>query len=236
MTLSEESLKHIMHNSHSVAFKVITGLTFASALAAPMPAEAKDNTQTPQNKVVSIDQQQDMGLERPHQILTTGANFSNKAKHLYDWQDFLQKYHMDSDDFSAGAKVNVEKAALLQSVIEYEATRANAVEETLFYNDLIGKLSPSVDVDARVQDARDNQKNFNFSDIYQKNLDNLNNDKYARKQAEDYCKKFINSNTKNLEITNAIDCKVMDNVEHTPAKTLSAAFFMNYLHNAKTLG
>ena len=236
MTLSEDSLKQLMHQSHNVAFKVITGLTIASALAAPTPTMAKENAQTPQDNIVSIDQHQDMGLERPHQILTTGANFSNKAKHLYDWRDFEQKYHLDAEDFAPGAKVSPEKAALLQSIIEYEATRANAVDETLFYNDLVGKLSPSVDIDARVQEAKDNHKNFNFSDIYQKNSDNLKNDKYARKQAEDFCKKFINSNTKNLEITNAVDCKVMDNIEHTPSRTLSSVFFMNYLHSAKTLG
>lgn len=236
MTLSEDSLKQLMHHSHNVAFKVITGLTIASALAEPTPTMAKENAQTPQDNIISIDQHQDMGLERPHQILTTGANFSNKAKHLYDWRDFVQKYHLDAADFAPGAEVSTEKAALLQSIIEYEATRANAVDETLFYNDLVGKLSPSVDIDARVQEAKDNHKNFNFSDICQKNSDNLKNDKYARKQAEDFCKKFINSNTKNLEITNAVDCKVMDNIEHAPSRTLSSVFFMNYLHGAKTLG
>lgn len=236
MTLSEDSLKQLMHQSHNVAFKVITGLTIASALAEPTPTTAQESVPIPQDNIVSIDQNQDMGLDRPHQILTTGANFLNKAKHLYDWRDFVQKYHLNAEDFLSGAKVSTEKAALLQSVIEYEATRANAVDETLFYNDLVGKLSPSVNIDARVHDTKDNHKNFNFSDIYQKNSDILKNDKYASKQAEDFCKKFINSNTKNLEITNAVDCKVMDNIENTSAKTLSSVFFMNYLRSAKTLG
>ena len=236
MTLSEDSLKQLMHKSHNAAFKVITGLTFASALATPAPAMAKKNTTAPQDIIADIDQHQDMGLDRPYQILTTGANFSNKAKHLYNWRDFEQKYHLNAEDFSPVSNVSTEKAALLQSIIEYEATRVNAVDETLFYNDLVGKLSPSVDIEARVQDAKDNQKNFKFSDIYQKNLDNLKNDKYIRKQAEDFCRKFINSNTKNLEITNAVDYKVMDNIKHNPIKTLSSVFFMNYLNSAKNLG
>ena len=236
MALSEEQLKRIIHTSHSAAFKVITGLAVASAISTPTPVSAQQNTPMPQHNVTSIDCAKDMGLERPHQVLTTGASFTNKAKRLYDWQHFMQKYHLNADDYSAGAKITTEKAAMLQSVIEYEATRANAVEETLFYNDLIGKLSPSIDVEGRVQDAKDNQKNFSFDDIYQKNLDNLKNDKYARKQAEDFCKRFINSGTKNLDITTAVDTKVMDNVEHTPAKTLSSVFFMSYLKNARMMG
>ena len=161
MSLSEEQLKQIIHTSHNTAFRVITGLTVAAAVMSPMKLTAKER-QTPQDNIVVLDNTQDCGLERPHQILTTGANFSNKAKRLYDWTQVMQKYHLNPENYAPGAEITTEKAAMLQAVIEYEATRRQAVEETLFYNDLIGKLSPSVDIDARIQEAADNQKNYNL--------------------------------------------------------------------------
>ena len=235
MALSEEQLKQIIRTSHNAAFKVITGLTLASAVMAPANLAAKEQ-QAPQNNVVVIDNAQDVGLDRPHQILTTGANFSNKAKRLYDWGQVAQKYGLNPEDYVSGSKITVEKAAMLLSVIEYEASRSRAVEETLFYNDLIGSLSPSIDIDARIQDAKDNQKNYDFAAIYKNNLENLKNDKYACKQAEDFCKRFSNSTTKNLDMTTAIDSKVMEHIDKTSSKTLSSAFFMNYMRNVRSMG
>ncbi len=145
---------------------------------------------------------------------------SGKTKRVYDWQDVVSKYKLDAKSFENGAKPTKENAAMLAAIIEYEATRPNAVVETYFYRDLSGQQNVSDnELDTLEQNAKDNADKVSFNDIYQQKLQNMEN-KQERKMMMNLLEDFMKG-VKNLDFTNKVDKKVVENNSQTEGKTIS---------------
>ena len=212
------NLKNKIENlkNNLVKTGIATGIA-ASALAPTLKAQAQEHhsPQIAQNTQKTTDN----GLTRN---VTARDAVSKKAHRLYDWNDVVKKYNLNPQDYAPGAKVTKEKAAMLSAIVEYEASRPEAVSETNFYRDLTGEHPMSENEMATFeQNAKDNADNVKFEDIYQKKLADMEN-KQDRKEAMNNLENFVNSSTKNIDFTQKIDKKVVENQNgNNNAKTLS---------------
>lgn len=167
---------------------------------------------------LQLDSAVDKGLER-NGLCNALTRNGKKGKHLYKWEDVAAKYKLSDDFFE---KYTKEKGAMLQAIIKYEATRENAVKNTLFFKELAGELPKGVNIDETVKNAKENQKNTNFAVIYENSVQELKDDKVKNKASKELFKIIGNSSrNKGLEITDAIDKMVMDALPQDQAKTLS---------------
>lgn len=206
-----ENLKKELGYGAAVTMAVVGGL------AGTLKAQAAERNfqQTINVKENTIDN----GLERNCSIKDVTHN--NKTKRLYDWQEVADKYRLDAKSFENGAKPTKENAAMLAAIIEYEATRPNAVAETYFFRDLSGQQNVSDnELVTLEQNAKDNADKVNFNDIYQQKLQKLEN-KQERKSMMNQLENFMKSSMKNLDFTNKVDKKVVENNSQTENKTLS---------------
>lgn len=190
----------------------------ATTLAPTLKAQAQEHHS--QQITQNVQKTTDNGLTRN---VTARDAVSKKAHRLYDWNDVVKKYNLNPQDYAPGAKVTKEKAAMLSAIVEYEASRPEAVAETNFYRDLTGEHPMSENEMATFeQNAKDNADNVKFEDIYQQKLAEMENNKQARKTATNNLENFINSSAKNVDFTQKVDKKVVENQNgNNNAKTLS---------------
>ena len=158
-----------------------------------------------------IDSENDDGLERNINVNTLSSNAKRITRHIYDWQDVARKYNLKENFFKD--KYTKEKGAILQAIVEYEATRSKAVEETLFYKDLSDELSKNVKIDNVVEEIKKDQRNKNFLQIYEETVKRIKSEKSENKAAEKLFNIMKDSERKGLEITDAIDKRIMDNIQ-----------------------
>ena len=187
-------------------------------LAGTLKAQAAEKNF--QQQAVSVDENTvDNGLERNTAIKDVAHN--NKTKRLYDWQEVVAKYKLDAQSFENGAKPPKENAALLAAIVEYEATRPNAVIETYFYRDLSSQQNVSDnELDTLEQNAKDNADKVSFNDVYQQKIQNMEN-KQERKMMMNQLEDFMKSRVKNFDFTNKVDKKVVENNSKSAGKTIS---------------
>lgn len=213
MSSAKEKIKNLKDElgyGAAVTMAVVGGLT--GTLKAQAAERTSPQTVNVQEKSV------DNGLDR-NAAVRDGR--SGKTKRVYDWQDVVSKYKLDAKSFENGAKPTKENAAMLSAIIEYEATRPNAVAETYFFRDLSGQQNVSENELATLeQNAKDNAGNVDFENIYQQKLQNMEN-KQERKLMMNQLKDFTNSNMKNFDFTIEVDKKVVENNSQTEGKTLS---------------
>lgn len=130
MSSAKEKIKNLKDElgyGAAVTMAVVGGLT--GTLKVQAAERTSPQTVNVQEKSV------DNGLDR-NAAVRDGR--SGKTKRVYDWQDVVSKYKLDAKSFENGAKPTKENAAMLSAIIEYEATRPNAVAETYFFRDLSG--------------------------------------------------------------------------------------------------
>lgn len=205
---------------------IATGIA-ASALAPTLKAQAQEHNS--QQITQNAQKTTDNGL--PRNIAARDVA-SMKTHRLYDWNDVVKKYGLNAQDYAPNAKVTKEKAAMLSAIVEYEASRPEAVMETNFYRDLSGEHPMSENEMATYeQNAKDNADNVKFEDIYQKKLAEMEN-KQDRKAAMNNLESFINSSTKHIDFTKKVDNKVVENQNgNNKAKTLSFVQAYKMSHN-----
>ncbi len=203
-----KNLKDKLGYGAAVTIAVVGGSSGINAHAAERTSPQMVNVQ---------EKSVDNGLDRNAAVRDVR---SGKTKRLYDWQEVVAKYKLDAQSFENGAKPTKENAALLAAIVEYEATRPNAVIETYFYRDLSGQQNVSDnELDTLEQNAKDNADKVSFNDVYQQKIQNMEN-KQERKMMMNQLEDFMKS-MKNLDFTNKVDKKVVENNSKSAGKTIS---------------
>ena len=203
-----ENIKKKMRNNALKATVLATLLAPCSGIAQTV---APNGTNKPQTEVfknnLNIDSSLDQGLSRNIFVNSLTKN-GKKTRRLYSIDDIAKKYNL-GDDFFNG-KYTKDKGITLKSIIEYEATRPEAVSEALFFNDLSGNLTKNVNKDKEVQNAENTKGHYDFNAIYQKNSKDIKLKNNNDKMKELY--ETLSNTPPNIgasEITDAIDNQVI---------------------------
>ena len=159
------------------------------------------------------------GLERTKMVNTSGINekgetYANKTRHIYDWNQVMDKYVLNPEVYNGNTKSSDEDAAEFMAIKIYEASTKEAQEESHFYANLIGNTD-------KMPEATSSKDNYSL--VLYKVKESFRKNPQLIKQAKKELDAFIKDNNKDISFTDSVDKEIKNN---TSNKTLSAEMFM----------
>lgn len=201
MQKDEDAKNNILQNMRRyLRTKIATGIAKVSYSAAII----KDVISSHYPKI-EIDEKTDKGLPRRHSVMMPDG----KSYHTYDFDDVAVKYGLNGQEWQNRQNISKQQAAWLRSVMEYEATRQNAVADAYHEESLHrGFIDTGKQKSAY---AAENAAKESLKKIYKRNCALFKKHNDILQYWLDFTAKFILSSAedKEAEITMGTDCFVL---------------------------